>query len=104
MFSHPIGTSPQSILSTNLFFCLIVEITRQCEKQEEVLSAKNMEIQCLEKRLREQELMYRKEMSEADIERKQQRYIAKLLEEDERKRSRNVAGHQAIPKTKQKKR
>ena len=86
------------------FVPLLAEISRQCEQQEEVLSAKNQEIQCLEKRLREQELVYRKEMGEADIEKKQQRYITKLMEDEERKRSRNVTGHQAIPKTKPKKR
>lgn len=69
-----------------------------------MLSVKTQEIRTLEKRLQEQEMMFRKEMNEADIERKQQRYISKMLEEDERKKQRNVNSHQAIPKTKPKKR
>lgn len=66
--------------------------------QEEVLNAKNFEIKNLERKLQEQQNLYKKEISEAEIEKRQQRYIAKMMEEQERKNSR--ATHQAVPKTK----
>ncbi|XP_053408043.1 spermatogenesis-associated protein 24-like [Mercenaria mercenaria] len=74
------------------------EISRQCELQEDILSSKNSEIKTLEKKLQEQQNLYKKELTEAEIEKKQQRYIAKMMEEQERKNSRGT--HQAVPKTK----
>ena len=74
------------------------EIVRQCEKQEEILNAKTQEIQTLESKLRQQESLYKKEMGEAEIEKQQQRYIAKMLEEQDRKKVRGMS--QAVPKTK----
>ncbi|KAH3705505.1 cyclic nucleotide-gated cation channel beta-3-like [Dreissena polymorpha] len=79
------------------------EMARHCEQQEAVLSAKDSEIAGLERRLKEQELLYRKEVSESDIEKKQQRYIATVLAEEERKKSRTgTTSHLAVPKTKPK--
>ncbi|WAR21508.1 ADRB2-like protein [Mya arenaria] len=92
------------------------EMSQHFEKQEAILTAKDEEIANLERRIKEQGLLYRKEMSEADIEKKQQRYIARLLEEEERKRSRNPStvtrnntntarnpAQMGVPKTKGKK-
>lgn len=78
------------------------DIVRQCEMQEQILSAKNNEIKALEKKLQDQQNLYRKEVSEADIERKQQRYIAQMMEEQSRKNARQT--HQAVLKTKANKR
>ena len=81
-------------------FCLLcfAEIARQCEKQEEILHAKTQEIQILESKLKQQENQYKKEIGEAEIEKQQQRYIAKMLEEQDRKKVRGMS--QAVPKTK----
>ncbi|XP_060565999.1 spermatogenesis-associated protein 24-like [Ruditapes philippinarum] len=74
------------------------EFSRTCEMQEEILNSKNSEIKDLERKLQEQQSLYKKEITEAEIEKKQQRYIAKMMEEQERKNSRT--SHQAVPKTK----
>ncbi|KAL4231590.1 spermatogenesis-associated protein 24 [Mactra antiquata] len=83
------------------------EISRQCEIQDEILHEKNKEIEKLEKRLQQQEMLYKKEVSEADIEKKQQLYIAKMIEEQERKKERTKnerSTHLSVPKTKSNKR
>ena len=74
------------------------EITKQCEKQEEILQSKTLEIQQLENKLRQQETQYKKDIGEAAIEKQQQRYIAKMMEEQDRKKVRGMS--QAVPKTK----
>ena len=79
-------------------FKFFSEIARQCEKQEEILQTKTQEIQQLEIKLRQQENQYKKEMGEAEIERQQQRYIAKMMEEQDRKKVRGNS--QAVPKSK----
>lgn len=84
--------------SLELKINLLLEIARQCEKQEEILHAKTQEIQLLENRLRQQESQYKKDIGEAEIEKQQQRYIAKMMEEQDRKKVRGMS--QAVPKTK----
>ncbi|XP_069139704.1 spermatogenesis-associated protein 24-like [Argopecten irradians] len=61
------------------------EITEEVQKKDEELSSKEQEIQQLEKKLKQQQMSYKKKLSDAEIQRKQDQYIAKVLEKQDKK-------------------
>ncbi|XP_033756320.1 spermatogenesis-associated protein 24-like [Pecten maximus] len=61
------------------------EISEEVQKKDEELNSKEQEIQQLEKKLKQQQMSYKKKLSDAEIQRKQDQYIAKLLEKQDKK-------------------
>jgi hypothetical protein len=69
------------------------------EEQEQILNSKKQAIQKLEKKLKVKEIEHKKQLTEVEIERKQQQYINRLMEEQDRKqKTRNQ--FLAVPKIK----
>ena len=69
------------------------------EDQEKVLNSKKEAIQKLERKLKEKEVQHKKQVTELEIERKQQQYISRVMEEqDQKKKTRDRL--LAVPKTK----
>ena len=68
------------------------DIAKQCEKQQEHLETKTEELKSLENKVKEQEVIYRKKLSELEIQKKQDQYIANLLEEQSRRKNKTKAG------------
>ncbi|XP_060064995.1 spermatogenesis-associated protein 24-like [Ylistrum balloti] len=61
------------------------EISEEVQKKDEELNSKEEEIQQLEKKLKQQQFNYKKKLSDAEIQRKQDQYIAKLLDKQDKK-------------------
>ena len=77
----------------------ILEISKKVEDQEKVLNSKKEAIQKLERKLKEKEVQHKKQVTELEIERKQQQYISRVMEEqDQKKKTRDRL--LAVPKTK----
>ena len=63
------------------------------------MNSKKEAIQKLERKLKEKEVQHKKQVTELEIERKQQQYISRVMEEqDQKKKTRDRL--LAVPKTK----
>ncbi|OWF38275.1 spermatogenesis-associated protein 24-like [Mizuhopecten yessoensis] len=60
------------------------EITEEVQKKDDELNSKELEIQQLEKKLKQQQMSYKKKLGDAEIQRKQDQYIAKLLDKQDK--------------------
>ena len=87
-------------ISVLQYILFSVEISKKVQEKEEKLSSKEEEIKNLEQKLKTQEITYKKQLTDAEIQRRQEQYISKLLEEQDKKKSRpKVLG---VPKQKHK--
>lgn len=64
---------------------LISEISQKVQKKDDELNSKEHEIKELEKKLKEQQIKYQKRLGDAEIQRKQDQYIAKVMEKQDKK-------------------
>ncbi|XP_052100310.1 spermatogenesis-associated protein 24-like [Mytilus californianus] len=67
------------------------DVTKQCEKQQDDLESKTEELKFLEGKVKEQEVVYKKKLNELEIQKKQDRYIAKMMEEQNRRKNKTKA-------------
>ncbi|CAH1783069.1 unnamed protein product [Owenia fusiformis] len=58
--------------------CTVIE--QQCEKQEDVITDKQDELQKLSKKLKDQEEIHKKTINELEVQRQQELYISRMLE------------------------
>lgn len=63
-----------------------IEISKQVEHQEQILNSKKQAIQKLEKKLKVKEIEHKKHLTEVEIEKKQQQYISRLMQEQDQKK------------------
>ncbi|XP_063433150.1 spermatogenesis-associated protein 24-like [Mytilus trossulus] len=63
------------------------DVTKQCEKQQDDLESKTEELKFLEGKVKEQEVVYKKKLNELEIQKKQDRYIAKMMEDQSRRKN-----------------
>lgn len=68
------------------------DISKQCEKQQDDIELKTGALKTLENKVKEQEVVYRKKLNELEIQKKQDRYIASMLQEQSKRKNKTTAG------------